>query len=293
MQTSTLFRAATAAAMLSVVAGCGQPAGSVATPVDASAAISAAVASPQRSDADRDRDRYRHPVDTLAFFGIRPAMQVVEIWPGGGWYSRVLAPLLTTPLIAAHFPVTAAPGSDQRRAAYFARSRAAYAEQVANPGSPLAGVSLAEFDPSQGLLSVAPASADALLTFRNVHNWLVGDAEQRAFELFYTALRPGGVLGVVEHRAIAGTSREAMASSGYMTEAYVVELAERAGFVLEARSEINANPLDDRDHPAGVWTLPPNLRLGERERDTYLAVGESDRMTLRFRKPIAVDDGGY
>ncbi len=293
MQTPILLRTATAAALLAIVAGCGQPAGSATQPVDASAAIDAAVANPQRSDAERDRDRYRHPAETLAFFGVTPAMQVVEIWPGGGWYSRVLAPLLQSPLIAAHFPATAAPDASERRTAYFARSRAAYAEQSAAPDSLLAGVSLAEFDPSQGLLSVAPGSADALLTFRNVHNWLVGDAEQRAFELFYTALRPGGLLGVVEHRAAAGTSREAMASSGYMTEAYVIELAEAAGFVLEARSEINANPLDGRDHPAGVWTLPPSMRLGEQQRDQYLAIGESDRMTLRFRKPAALDDGGY
>lgn len=280
---------ALAAALLAT--GCEQPA----PPAASVGAIEAAVASPLRSDAERARDSYRRPAQTLEFFGITPAMQVVEIWPGGGWYSRVLAPLLEDPLVAAHFPASAAPGASERRVAYFARARAAYAEQIGSPDSALAGVQLAEFDPSQGLLSVAPASADALLTFRNVHNWLAGDAEQRAFELFYTALRPGGLLGVVEHRAAPGTSREAMASSGYMTEAYVIELATAAGFVLEASSELNANPLDSRDHPAGVWTLPPNLRLGEQERDKYLAIGESDRMTLRFRKSAAVveDEGGY
>ena len=143
------------------------------------------------------------------------------------------------------------------------------------------------FDASASLLTTADNSADALVTFRNVHNWLSSGNEAKAFELFYKTLKPGGVFGVVEHRAAPGTARAVMLSSGYMTQDYVIELAERAGFVLEASAEINANPKDNADHPKGVWTLPPSLRLGEQDRQKYLAIGESDRMTLRFRKPKA------
>lgn len=279
---------------LLALSGCERGAHSQPAADSPAAAIAAAVANPQRSQADRARDRYRQPQQTLAFFGIQPSMDVVEIWPGGGWYSDILAALVKGRLVAAHFPEVAATGSSERIVNYFKRSRASYAAKLAAPDSAWQAIELAEFDPAQNLLSVPPASADALLTFRNVHNWLSGDAEQVAFQLFYQALRPGGVLGVVEHRAAPGTSREQMRSSGYMTEAYVIELAEAAGFVLEAASEINANILDGRDHPKGVWTLPPNLRLGEERRQEYLAIGESDRMTLRFRKPQqAADAGGY
>ena len=272
---------------------CGQPAATTAT-ADPATALASAVANPARSEADRGRDRYRHPAQTLEFFGLQPEMTVVEIWPGGGWYSDILAAFNRGQLIAAHFPERAAAGSSERVSAYFDRSRSAYTAKLAAPDSPWQNIELAQFDPAQDLLTVAANSADALLTFRNVHNWLNSDSEQRAFELFFTALRPGGVLGVVEHRSAPGTDRETMRSSGYMTEAYVIELAAAAGFVLEASSEINANPLDTRNHPAGVWTLPPSLRLGEERRAEYLAIGESDRMTLRFRKPHAqTDSGGY
>jgi len=279
---------------LLALSGCERGAHSQPAADSPATAIAAAVANPQRSQADRARDRYRHPQQTLEFFGIQPSMSVVEVWPGGGWYSDILASFVTGQLVAAHFPATAAQGSSERMVNYFQRSRASYIDKVAAPDSRWQAIELAEFDPAQGLLTVPPASADALLTFRNVHNWLNSDSEQTAFELFFQALRPGGVLGVVEHRAAPGISRELMRSSGYMTEAYVIELAEAAGFVLEAASEVNANILDGRDHPKGVWTLPPNLRLGEERREEYLAIGESDRMTLRFRKPQqATDESGY
>ena len=141
------------------------------------------------------------------------------------------------------------------------------------------------FDASENLLTTADSSADALVTFRNVHNWLGSESEASSFELFYNSLKPGGVLGVVEHRAPSGIDRELMITSGYMPQDYVIQLAEQAGFVLEASTELNANPKDSADHPKGVWTLPPVLRLGEQDREKYLAIGESDRMTLRFRKP--------
>lgn len=286
-----IFKASVGFSVLALLAmtGCERSA-----PVEKSAsAIAAAIASPQRSDADRARDQYRHPQKTLEFFAIEPDMDVVEIWPGGGWYSAILAPLVDGQLIAAHFPAAPAAGTSERAVNYFKRSRESYAAAIAAPDSAWSNITLAQFDPSQQLLTVADESADAVLTFRNVHNWLNTDSEQTAFELFFQALKPGGVLGVVEHRAAPETSRDAMRSSGYMTQAYVVELAEQAGFVLEASSEVNANSLDNRDHPKGVWTLPPNLRLGDERREEFLAIGESDRMTLRFRKPVATEQSGY
>ena len=144
---------------------------------------------------------------------------------------------------------------------------------------------IAEFHPWQNSLTVADNSADRVLTFRNVHNWLRNDGEQAAFELFFKALKPGGKLGVVEHRAKPGTDRETMLKSGYMTEALVIELAEKAGFVLEAQSEVNANPKDTTSHPSGVWSLPPRLRVDDDKKAEYQAIGESDRMTLLFSKP--------
>jgi predicted methyltransferase len=141
------------------------------------------------------------------------------------------------------------------------------------------------FDASEGKLSVSDSSADAVVTFRNVHNWMSSGTEGSSFDLFFKALKPGGILGVVEHRATPGTDRPAMRSSGYMTQSYVKELALNAGFKFEESSEINANKKDTADHPKGVWTLPPRLALGLEDREKYLTIGESDRMTLRFRKP--------
>ena len=234
--------------------------------------------SEHRSEANRARDKYRHPLKTIEFFGVNPQMDVLEIWPGGGWYSEILAPYIKGDFYAAHF-------NPQAEVAYFRRSRDSYSALLAASPQQYSRVKMTYFDPGANALAVPDASVDAVLTFRNVHNWLKGKSEHTAFELFYRALRPGGVLGVVEHRAPAGRDWQSMRSSGYMTEAYVINLAQRAGFVLEASAEINANPADSTDHPRGVWTLPPSLSLKDLDREHYLAVGESDRMTLRFRKP--------
>jgi|SRR5690606_33261473 len=234
----------------------------------------------QRSEASRARDIFRHPGETLAFFRVEPTMTVVEIWPGSGWYTEILAPLLKDEgqLFGAHFPANTP-------VAYFNKVRDAFVAKLeADPGS-YGAVEVVEFSPGKGVLEVPDGSADRVLTFRNVHNWLRDNSEQQAFELFFKALKPGGMLGVVEHRAPPGKDRQWMLDKGYMTEASVIALAEAAGFVLVARSEINANPKDSADHPAGVWSLPPTLRLGDTGRDTYLAIGESDRMTLLFSKP--------
>lgn len=242
--------------------------------------LQAAINDPQRTPAFAERDKYRNPSATLQFFGVEPDMTLVEIWPGGGWYTEILAPLLKEKgtLYAAHFPADTS-------SEYFRNSLTAFKKKITDDKDSYDGVKLTQFDPAAGSEIAPAASADAVLTFRNVHNWMRGDNEQKAFSSFFAALKPGGVLGVVEHRAKPGSSREAMMESGYMTQDYVIELARKAGFVLEETSEINANPKDSANHPKGVWTLPPVLRLGDQDKDKYLAIGESDRMTLRFRKP--------
>lgn len=235
--------------------------------------------SPDRTPAFVERDVYRHPAETLAFFGLQPNMAVVEIWPGGGWYTEILAPYLEGgKLYAAHF-------AKDSNVKYFLNSRRAFKEKVKAYPDVYQALTMAEFSPKMDKLTVPNGSADLVLTFRNVHNWLRSINEAEAFALFYKALKPGGVLGVVEHRAKPNTDWETMKTSGYMTEDYVIALAEKAGFVLDAKSEVNANPKDSADHPKGVWTLPPTLRMKDKDRAKYLAIGESDRMTLRFKKP--------
>ncbi|WP_231756984.1 class I SAM-dependent methyltransferase [Microbulbifer elongatus] len=243
-------------------------------------AIKDAVANEKRTEKYTQRDQYRHPAETLEFFQIKPDMTVVEVWPGGGWYTEILSPLMAEDgkLYAAHFPKDSDVG-------YFKRSRESFEKWLSDEKDTHGHIVLTEFAPGKES-EIAPAgSADAVLTFRNVHNWMRGDNEAAAFKSFYKALKPGGVLGVVEHRAKPGTDRDAMKTSGYMTQDYVVELATKAGFVLEEASEVNANPKDTAVHPKGVWTLPPSLALGEEDKEKYQAIGESDRMTLRFRKP--------
>lgn len=237
---------------------------------------------PDRTPAFVLRDAYRQPSATLAFFDVQPDMSVVEIWPGQGWYTEILAPYLSKgKLYAAHF-------SKESKVKYFLESRVFFEEKLKAYPAIYGAVVMADFSPQMNQLSVPDGSVDRVLTFRNVHNWLSSQNESEAFALFFKALKPGGILGVVEHRAKPGTSWEAMKGSGYMTESYVIALAEKAGFVLDGKSEINANEKDSADHPQGVWTLPPTLRMGDKDRGKYLAIGESDRMTLRFKKPSAM-----
>lgn len=235
-----------------------------------------------RSADNRARNESRHPVGTLTWLGIEPDMTVVEIWPGGGWYAEILAPYLREKgrYNAAGF-VTDAPGTPEYRKRI---TNNFVAKLAANPEK-YGKVSL---EPIGGPDSFSPypaASADAVLTFRNVHNWVKGEFEQKMFDSFFAMLKPGGILGVIEHRAEVNTSLDVMKKSGYVTEAYVQQLALKAGFVLGGASAINANPADNHNHPAGVWTLPPSLRLKDENRAKYLAIGESDRMTLKFIKP--------
>lgn len=239
------------------------------------------LASPHRSEVHRARDNYRHPAETLAFFAMDPSLTVVEIWPGGaGWYSEILAPYLKG--CGDYY----AAGFDPQSDIPFYRINAEKLKEkfLADP-THYAEARITVLQPPEKL-DIAPAgSADRVLTFRNVHNWMKAGSAEAVFASMFRALKPGGILGVVEHRAPPGTKQDTQALSGYVTEDYVIQLAEKAGFKLLARSDINANPLDDTDHPEGVWTLPPSLRLGDKDREAYLAIGESDRMTLKFIKP--------
>ncbi|HEX7048094.1 MAG TPA: methyltransferase [Gammaproteobacteria bacterium] len=244
--------------------------------------IEAAVAAESRTAENVARDKYRHPVETLRFFQVEPDMTVVEIWPGGGWYTEVLGPLLAEKgqLYVAAFSDTA-----EGQPAYRARLNQALRDKFAEHPEIYGDVEITHLHIPGETAIAPPGSADRVLTFRNVHNWVAGGFAPQVFAAFFTALKPGGMLGVVDHRAKPGTDLETMKNSGYVTEEKVIELAREAGFELVEKSEINANPKDTADHPEGVWTLPPSLALGEKDREKYLAIGESDRMTLLFRKP--------
>lgn len=234
----------------------------------------AAIQSEDRSPKNVLRDEYRNPFETLTFFQIKPEMKVIELSPGGGWYTEILANYLHEPglLIAAHF-------DQNSKLEYFKRSRANFEKKIQS--SPVYdNVEIVDLSSELAI----EGSADAVLTFRNLHNWL-GPQMDLIFSNSFKALKPGGLFGVVEHRANPGTSLEDMKKSGYVTEEHAILIAKKHGFVLIGKSEVNANPKDSKDHPRGVWTLPPNLRLKEVNRNKYLSIGESDRMTLLFKKP--------
>lgn len=248
------------------------------------AALKANAVGAHRSADQRARNEYRHPVQTLAWFGVTPDMTVVEIWPGGGWYTEILAPYLRDAgqYHAAGFVVDGPNVPDFRK-----RSQRNFEAKLAQRPDIYAEARLAPIGPPDHFTPAPAGTADAVLTFRNVHNWLAGGFAQNMFDGFNAMLKPGGMLGVVEHRADPGTDLATMKTTGYVTEAYVKQLAANAGFRFVASTAINANAADDHDHPKGVWTLPPSLRLDDRDRHRYLRIGESDRMTLKFRKAPA------
>lgn len=251
----------------------GKPAAKAAA---ASPALLAALKAPNRTPANLARDRYRHPAETLAFFGVRPGDTVVEVWPGGGWYTEILAPYLAGR--GTYYAATPAGRGTERFGQFIA-------------GKPVYGkVKVATFPVlTAGGTPVPAGSADVVLTFRNVHNWMGSESSEsiapEAFRQLHVMLKPGGTLGIVDHRLPerADTAREK--SSGYLKVSTVRRLAEQAGFRYAGSSEVNANPKDTADWPNGVWTLPPTYALKDQDRARYAAIGESDRMTLKFVKP--------
>ncbi|MDY7579286.1 methyltransferase [Herbaspirillum sp. RTI4] len=244
--------------------------------------LKAVVAGEHRSQENRDRDRYRHPAETLGFFGIADTQTVVEIYPGSGWYTEILAPLLKPhgKLYEASYS-----DSDANSTPYQIKATVALKKKLADNLAVYGPVTVTTLQPPSATTIAPPGSADLVLTFRNVHNWAKDGTAETVFASFFTALKPGGVLGVVEHRANPDSTLAQSIKSGYMTEAKVISLAEQAGFKMAARSEINGNPWDMKNYAEGVWALPPTLNTTPDNRARYLAIGESDRMTLKFVKP--------
>ena len=245
-------------------------------------ALDGILAGTQRSEANRARDRYRHPKDTLLFFGIRPEMRVLEVWPEPGWYTEVIAPLVRAK--GRYYAGVIAPNPESRS---ISNSLDSYRNKLASRPDLYDRVAVATF-PTDGTDALPPNSVDMILTFRNLHNWMARGEASKAFATMYRALKPGGVLGVEEHRGVRGAPQDPLAKSGYVDEDYAVKLIEAQGFKLVAKSQVNANLRDTKDYEQGVWTLPPTYRLGDRDREKYAAIGESDRSTLKFvklRKP--------
>jgi predicted methyltransferase len=233
----------------------------------------------QRSEENRARDRYRHPKATLLFFGIRPEMSVLEVWPEPGWYTEVLAPLLADK--GRYYAGVIAPDPKSQ---YITRRLDDFSKKLATRPEIYGQVAVVTFA-LDGSDAVPPGTLDMVLTFRNIHNWMARDEAAQAFATIYRALKPGGVLGVAEHRGNPAVPQDRLAKSGYVNEDYAIKLIEAQGFRLVAKSEVNANPKDTKDYEQGVWTLPPTYRLGDKDRDKYAAIGESDRFTLKFVKP--------
>jgi predicted methyltransferase len=234
------------------------------------AALAKAVASEQRSPNMVARDKYRHPQEVLEFAGIKPSMTVVEISPGGGYWTEILGPYLKD--------------KGTYYTAVSARAMENWNKKLADNKAHWGDVKVTEF--TKDKYDIAPAgSADLVLTSRNVHNWVGAGFAEEAFAAFYKALKPGGILSVADHRAPADKPQDPKAADGYVREDHTIALAEKAGFKLAGRSEALANPKDTKNWPKGVWMLPPTLQLGEADREKYLAIGEADNFLLKFQKP--------
>lgn len=244
------------------------------------AAIEHVLAGDQRSAEDRARDAARHPVDTLLFFGIKPDMTVVEVWPGtDGWYTGILGPLLAER--GKLYTATMPPAPDNE---FITTSLRQFDQKLAARPDLYGKVTVTRFGAANPDVA-PPASADLIVTFRGMHNWMNLGLAKDACAAMFRALKPGGVLGVVDNRGRPDKPQDPRAASGYVNEQYAIDLITSAGFVLEASAEINANPNDTKDYEQGVWVLPPDYRAGNRDRAKYEGIGESDRFTLRFVKP--------
>ena len=250
------------------------------TPADSAVAnLDAAIAGKWRDPKNVERDKYRHPKQTLEFFGVQPNMTLIEITPGGGWYSEILAPFLKDS--GTYYAAVVKP---KKKEGEDAQDMDAIHKKFASDATEYGNAKFVEFDGKAPNLG-ANNSADMVVTFRNVHNWVMADTAPLMFKAFYSVLKPGGVLGITDHRAAKGADLEKIKKTGYLPEDFVIKLATDAGFKLVGKSEINANPKDTKDYPEGVWTLPPTFALKDKDHDKYAAIGESDRMTLKFMKP--------
>jgi predicted methyltransferase len=241
-------------------------------------ALTQAIADPARSAKFTARDRFRHPAEELTFFGLKPNMTVVEVWPGSGYWTEILGPYLKP---AGHYyaAVTVRGESNEED-----KTTAAWHTRVEQKKDYFGTITITGL--GKGHYDVAPpGSADLIVTFRNFHNWMDGGYADEALKGMYKALKPGGILGIEDHRGRNDQPQDPKAKSGYVRQDYTIEAARKAGFEFVAASEINANPKDTKDYPEGVWTLPPTLTLGDKDREKYLAIGESDNYVLKFRKP--------
>ena len=258
-----------------LLTGCVTPGGQERT----ANALDLILAGNQRPAADRRCDQYRHPKDTLLFFGIRPNTRVLEVWPESGWYTAIIAPLVHPK--GRYFAGVIAPDPGSR----FLQARlAGYRRLLASRPDTYGVVKVVNFPP-EGADTVPAGSVDMVLSFRDLHEWMAQGDAQRALAAIYRALAPEGVFGVVDNRGDPAVPQDPRAKNGYVRQDYAIRMIEAAGFRLVATSEVNANPKDTKNYPAGVWTLPPDYRLGNVDRGKYDAIGESDRFTLKFVKP--------
>jgi len=237
------------------------------------------LAGDQRTPDERARDVYRHPKQTLLFFGLRPEMRVLEVWPEPGWYTEVIAPLLRD---KGKYYAGVIPADPANK--HITQRLEDYRAKLAARPDLFDRVTVVSFPPDGGA-AMPPGSLDMVVSFRNIHNWMARGNAPEMFAAMYRALKPEGILGVVEHRGNPAVPQDLKAKSGYVNEDYAIKLIEGAGFRLVAKSEVNDNPQDTKDYEQGVWTLPPTYRLGAKDHDRYAAIGESDRFTLRFVKP--------
>jgi predicted methyltransferase len=266
---------------LSLLAGAMGSLAAVATAVAAGAsdpALAKAVADPARTPKYAARDQFRHPIEELTFFGLKPKMTVVELWPGGGYWTEILGPYLKP--AGYYYAAVTVRGEGQEEDTTTAAWRTRIEQQKDRYGRiTITGLGKGHYDVAP------PGSADLIVTFRNLHNWMDGGYADEALKGIYTALKPGGILGIEDHRGRDDRPQDPKAKSGYVRQDYTIALARKAGFELVAASEIDANPKDTKDWPDGVWTLPPTLSQGDKDREKYLAIGEADNFVLKFRKP--------
>ncbi len=241
--------------------------------------LTQAIASKDRTPVNRARDGYRHPQETLQFFGLRKDLKVLEILPGLGWYTEILAPVLKDEGL-----LTVASFGENHPNEYLRNIHIQYIETLDGKPAIYGKVKRALFKDQDYLKNIANDSQDMVLTFRNTHNWIRYGGIKAVYQAFHRVLKKGGVLGVVQHRADKGSDATVMAEKGYVPESYLIRLIEEAGFELVDKTQINANPKDKKDHPKGVWSLPPTYREKQTNKAKYQAIGESDRMTLRFIK---------